>query len=158
MKKVIIFVGCILIVVLILGVGFIAGISLKSEDKNVDSLEAETFPVIMAQICFSDENKDKTTYSSADMLSKEQKDICLNAINSSEVVEGVKEIYPSAKSVELLFSDNTSIAEVNYVCHNDNIAEGIEILERYVAVFSEYMWEKYSLKISIVTAPYVSEQ
>lgn len=71
-------------------------------------------------------------------------------MNSNVIRNKVKEKYPNVGNIELEVIEDTGILKAIYVCDNYSDQECIEIVKKYIEIFSDRVAEMYNIdKISI---------
>jgi len=143
-KKLWNFICCVVMTLLILGVGSLLGCG----EKQASVEEKQKIVVTTMLISDSDE---KTVYTTEDAkISIEELNIYSEIINSSEIKDKISEEFTQVNNIELESVENTRMVRVIYVCDDYNENECIEINKKFVSMFREYMLDNYNLNISIL--------
>lgn len=104
-------------------------------------------------------NNDNTASISSEDINIDNKlvDTYRAVINSNQIQNKVKEEYPDIGNIELEVIENTGVLKAIYVCDNYSDQECIEIVKKYIEIFSDRMAEMYNIdKISILEPATIS--
>lgn len=103
-------------------------------------------------------NDNKASISSEDInIDNKIVDTYRAVINSNQIQNKVKEEYPDIGNIELEVIENTGVLKAIYVCDNYSDQECIEIVKKYIEIFSDRMTEMYNIdKISILEPATIS--